>query len=172
MTRAFVGVGSNINPEENVREALRLLARHVRVVAVSTVYATAAIGRPRQPPFHNCVVEIETTIPPPELKRRVLHDIERELGRVRTADKYAPRTIDLDLLIYGDVVSAGDPLLPDPDIERRPFLAAGLAEVAPELRLPGSGRPISEIAAELSDGDLRALPEYTDMLRRDINHER
>ena len=172
MARAFIGVGSNINPEDNVRRALRLLARRVRLVAASTVYRTAAIGRPEQPPFYNCVVEIETAIPPVELKRQVLRGIEAELGRMRADDRYAPRTIDLDLIMYDDLVSRGDPVLPDPDIERRPFLAAGIAELAPDLMLPGSGRPIAEIAAALPAPALHVLPEFTNLLRRDIEDER
>lgn len=172
MARAFIGVGSNIDPQENVRRALRLLARHAHLVAVSTVYRTPAIGRPEQPRFYNCVVEIETAIPPAELKRRVLRGIETELGRVRSDDKYAPRTIDLDLLIYDEAVSTDDPILPDPDIERRPFLAAGIAELAPDLTLPGSGRPIAQVAAALPASALHALPEFTNLLRRDIEDER
>lgn len=169
VARAFIGVGSNINPEENMRRALRLLAEQVRVMRVSTVYRTEALGRPGDPSFYNCVVEIETEIPPEDLKRRVLRRIEADLGRSRTADKYAPRTMDLDVLLYGDmVVSAGDLVLPDPDITKRPFLAIPLRELAPDLPLPGTGRSIADAAAAFAHHQMQPLPEYTTLLRRDI----
>lgn len=173
MARVFVGVGSNLRPEENVREALRLLAREVRLAAVSTVYRTPALDRPHQPLFYNCAVEIETEMPPEELKRSVLRRIEQELGRVRGEDKYAPRTVDLDLLVYGDLVaSSDDVVIPDPEIARRPFVAIPLAELAPDLELPGAGRRLREIAAELASCGLEPLADYTAALRREIEHER
>jgi len=169
VARAFIGVGSNINPEENTRRALRLLAERLRVMRVSTVYRTEALGRPDDPGFYNCVVEIETEIPPEDLKRRVLRRIEADLGRSRTSDKYAPRTIDLDVLLYADVVvSAGELVLPDPDITKRPFLAIPLRELAPDLTLPGTGQRVADIAAALAGRQMQPLPEYTALLRRDI----
>ena len=98
MARAFIGVGSNVEAGENVRRALRLLAQEMRVVGVSTVYETEPEGRPEQPRYYNCVVEIETEAPPAELKQS-LREIEDRLGRERSDDRYAPRIIDLDLLI-------------------------------------------------------------------------
>ena len=173
MARAFIGVGSNINPEENVRGALRLLGQQVRIAGVSTVYRTRALDRPGQPQFYNCVVGIETEIPAAELKRSVLRRIEHELGRVRSADKYAPRTIDLDVLIYGDmVVETEGVVIPDPEIARRAFLAIPLHELAPDLVLPGSGRRIAEAAAQLGSQEMEPLPRYTELLRRDVAHER
>jgi 2-amino-4-hydroxy-6-hydroxymethyldihydropteridine diphosphokinase len=170
MARAFVGVGSNIDPADNVRKALRLLAKDMRVVAVSTVYETEPEGRPDQPRYYNCVVEIETEEDPPELKR-ALRRIEERLGRVRTADKYASRTIDLDLLAYDDlVIETAELTLPDPDIATRAYLAAALAELAPELALPGIGMTAAELARKLSKRGLRALVEYTAALRREVAH--
>lgn len=171
MARAFIGVGSNINPEDNVRRALRRLAREVRVVGVSTVYRTQALDRPEQPRFYNCAVEIETHLPPAELKQSVLRRIEDELGRVRTGDKSAPRTMDLDLLLHGnEVVATEDLVVPDPDIARRPFLAIALHELAPDLILPGSGQAIKGIAAGLAGEPMEPLPEYTESLRGEIEH--
>src|SRR5512143_1899534 len=124
MVRAFVGIGSNIDPAQNVRAALRCLARQTRLVAISTVYLTEPLGRPEQAPYYNCVAEIATDVPPTELKYGMLRGIEDALGRRRTQDKYAPRTIDLDLLAYGDLVLDTEGMrLPDPDILQRPFLA-------------------------------------------------
>src|SRR5262245_53443950 len=98
MTRAFIGVGSNIAPEENIREALRRLTQSVHVVSISTFYREPAIDRPEDPDFYNGVVAIDTDLPPGKLKGAVLRRIEAALGRRRSADKYAARTIDLDLL--------------------------------------------------------------------------
>ena len=79
MARAFIGVGSNIDPERNVLLGIQRLAQHVRVAGVSTVYRTAPIGRPEQADYYNCVVAVETALPPLELSQ-LLHEIERELG--------------------------------------------------------------------------------------------
>jgi 2-amino-4-hydroxy-6-hydroxymethyldihydropteridine diphosphokinase len=169
LARAFIGVGSNINPQDNARRALRLLAAQVRVIGISTVYRTAALGRPDDPGFYNCVVEVETQMPPQDLKRRVLRRIEAELGRRRTADKYAPRTIDLDVLLYDEVVmNEGGLVLPDPDIAKRPFLAIPLHELAPALTLPDTGRRVADIAAAFAGHRMQPLPQYTALLRRDI----
>jgi len=169
VARAFIGIGSNINPEQNVRRALRLLAKRVRVTGVSTVYRTAALGRPGDPSFYNCVVEVETQIPPEDLKRKVLRRIEAELGRSRTDDKYAPRTIDLDVLLYNDVVmNQGGLVLPDPEIAKRPFLAIPLHELRPALTLPDTGGRVADIAAAFAGHDMQPLPQYTALLRRDI----
>jgi dihydroneopterin aldolase/2-amino-4-hydroxy-6-hydroxymethyldihydropteridine diphosphokinase len=173
VTRAFVSVGSNIDPAENVEKAIRLLARSVRVVSLSTVYLTEAEGRPGQPPYYNCVVEIETELPAFELKHQILRSIEAELGRVRGADKYASRTIDLDLILFDELVTTTEDLtLPDPDIVRRPFIAIPLHELAPDLMLPGSGQRISELATALPGDAMKTLDGYTKHLRKEILHER
>jgi 2-amino-4-hydroxy-6-hydroxymethyldihydropteridine diphosphokinase len=164
MARAFVSIGSNIDPARNVEAALRALARHVAVTGISTVYLTSAEGRPEQPSFYNCILEISAEINPLDLKFRVLRPIEAALGRERSSDKYAPRTIDLDLVLYGDLVMNEEGLvLPDPEIYRRSFLAVPLAELAPELILPGSDVRVSELARRF--GPMQPLESYTEGLR-------
>ncbi|MEA3403390.1 MAG: 2-amino-4-hydroxy-6-hydroxymethyldihydropteridine diphosphokinase [Armatimonadota bacterium] len=168
MARVFVAIGSNIDPERNVREAVRALAREVQVVGTSTIYAIAPLRRPEQPTFYNAVAEIETDIPPRKLKFKVLRRIEAQLGRVRTEDRWAARTIDLDIAVYDDLVISDEDLhIPDPEIAERPFLAVPLAELAPDLALPGIERTLSEIAAAFGDRDMRPLPEYTQSLREE-----
>ena len=138
MARAFVSVGSNIDPADNVKKAVRLLGAQTRILATSTVYLTEPLGRSGQPPYYNCVLEIETGTPPLDLKLTVLRRIEDSLGRLRGSDKFAPRTIDLDLILYDDITIAGEVLtIPDPDILQRSFLAIALYELAPDLVLPG-----------------------------------
>ena len=166
-----MSVGSNINPAANVRKAIRRLALQVQVVGVSTVYCTEPVGRLEQQPYYNCVAEIVTEASPVELKHRVLRGIEADLGRERSEDKYAPRTIDLDLIAYDDLVMETDGLtLPDPQILRRPFLAIGLRELAPRWTVQGLNRPMEEVAAALPQGSMKPLANYTLLLRRGIRH--
>jgi 2-amino-4-hydroxy-6-hydroxymethyldihydropteridine diphosphokinase len=168
MPRAYLAVGSNLDPEDHVRRALRLLRERLRITAISSFFRTPPLGRPEQPDFLNGVVEVETDLPPREL-RAVLREIEAGLGRVRTADKFAARTIDLDLIVYAKVKEK-DPRLPDPEIAERDFLAVPLAELAPELRLPGRGETLAELAAALPREGLTALPAYTRELREELTH--
>jgi len=167
MSRAFVAFGSNIDPEHNVRHAVRLLAARSQLLALSTFYRTAPAGGATGAAFINGMAEIETELLPLELKDRVLRAIERELGRVRVADKNAARTIDLDLVHYDDrVVASPELALPAPEIGERSFVAAPLAELAPDLRLAGSGVAVRELAARLGRSGLEALPALTAELRR------
>jgi len=167
MVRAFIGIGSNIEPAKNVRAAIRSLARQTRLVGISTVYCTDALDRPEQPPYYNCVVEIETEAPPAKVKHD-MRTIENNLGRKRTADKYAPRTIDLDLIAYGDMAMDADGIrLPDPEILERPFLAIPLSELAQDMVLAGYGLRISEAAARLPQDKMKPLQDYTRLLREE-----
>jgi len=173
MTRAYVSIGSNIDPETNMRSAILRLTETVRVKAISMVYRTEPVGREGQPPYYNCVVEIETDLPPRDLKFQVLRRIESELGRTRGTDRFAARTIDLDLVLYDELVMTSEDLaLPDPDILRRPFLAVPIQELAPGLVLPGSGLNISEVASALPRTGMVPLENYTERIRKEILHER
>jgi dihydroneopterin aldolase/2-amino-4-hydroxy-6-hydroxymethyldihydropteridine diphosphokinase len=173
MARAFVSIGSNIEPAKNVEKAIRLLSLEVSITGISTVFMSEAEGRPGQPRFYNCVVEIETELPPVKLKYEVLRRIEADLGRVRSADKYAARTIDLDLIIYDElVITTADLILPDPDIRKRPFLAVPLRELAPDLAIPGSNLRIEEAAGKPSQHAMEPLEGYSTHLRKEILHER
>ncbi len=142
------------------------MARQARLRGMSTVYRSAALERPEQPPYFNCVVEMDAEDPPRIFKHTVLRPIEARLGRERAEDKYAARTIDLDLILYDDLVLDGpDIRLPDPDIVRRPFLAIPLFELAPDLVLPGFNQKISEVAGRCSRDSLEPLDAYTLKLR-------
>ena len=172
MERIFVSLGSNIEPEENLRRGLELLGETVEVLRISTVYRSAAWGRPEQEPFLNAVAEIQTPLPPVELRGK-LREIEARLGRQRTADKFAPRTLDIDLIVYGRrQETQGELWLPDPEIAERPFLVVPLAELDPELRLPGRTETVAEMATWLTGAGLTALAEYTAELRKVLNGSR
>ena len=173
MAQAFISIGSNIDPETNVRSAIHRLGLKARITAISTVYRTEPVGREGQPLFLNCVVKIETDLPPRELKFQLLRVIEAELGRVRSNDKFAARTIDLDLILYDEVVmKTPDLALPDPEIPKRPFLAVPLHELAPGLVLPGSGQRIQDAAASLARNTMMPLSAFTEQLRKEFLHER
>lgn len=162
MTRAFIGVGANIDPEANVRRALRLLARETAVVAISTFYRTPAEGRPEQPDYVNGVVEVETALGPRELVGRVLHGIEDALGRRRSEDRFAARPIDLDLLVHDGVALRVE------EIEQRAFVAVPLAELAPELSLPDGQGPMSAVAARFAGSPMTRLEEFSESIRREV----
>ena len=146
--RAYLCLGSNIQPEHNIREAVRLLRERARVTKLSTCWETEAVRGastlPSAPNFLNIAALVETPLPPGALKEQLLDPIERELGRVRTADKYAPRTIDLDITLFDEQVL-------DPEIWRRVYLATIMSELLPELRHPESGERLEDLAHRLRE---------------------
>ncbi len=169
MARAFVAIGSNINAAENVRAAIGMLAQRMPLLGISTVYCTEPLERSEQPAFYNCVVEVDAAMSPRDLKFRVLRPIEEALGRKRSSDKHAPRTIDLDLILYDDLILKDrDLVLPDPEIASRFFLAVPLAELDPDLVIPGTGEHTSGLAAGFSGEKARPLMDYTASLKRDL----
>lgn len=174
MTRAYVGLGSNVDPETNIRVAVRLLAERVYVVALSTFYRTESVPS-GAPAFINGALALETHRQALALKREVLRYVEERLGRKRTPDKNAPRTIDCDLLVYGDEVTHDPELvLPSSDIEEHPFVSIPLIEIAPDLVLPGSRRRLIDVCASVSLHAMLPLPELTDAVRRElqeVSHE-
>lgn len=141
MTRAFLGLGSNVGDRAGyLREAVRRLdAPDLRVTDRSPVYETAPWGRTGQPTFLNQVVAVDTTLAPRALLERCLA-VERSLGRVR-GERWGPRPIDVDVLLYDEaVVREADLTVPHPELARRAFVLVPLADVAPHLRLPdGTG---------------------------------
>jgi len=164
---AYVAVGSNIKPERHVPWALATLAEVVEVLGSSTFYRTAPLGDRDQPRFVNGVWQIATAIEPRRLKYEVLRGVEAAVGRVRSDDRFAPREIDLDLILYGDrAIDEPGLELPDPEIEERPFIAVPLLELAPELVLPGGGgRPLAAETVVERTSELEPLPELSARLR-------
>ncbi len=142
MTRAWISIGSNIEPEENVRSALTLLEARYGPLVVSPVYRTPAEGFEGDD-FLNLVVGIDTN-EPPDMVRRALRQMEDARGRVRGSEKFSARTLDLDLLTWGDRVDAGLGL-PRGEILEYAFVLRPLAEVAPEERHPLTGKTYAEL---------------------------
>lgn len=166
---AYIAVGSNIEPQRNISAALALLRDHVRVTDVSTFFRTAAIDRPDQPDFLNGVFAVRTAVGPRVLKFDILRGIESQLGRLRTTDKYAARTIDLDVVLYGqEVTDDPDLCLPDKDITR-PFIGLAVLELAPDLVLPDSRRPLASIFSPRDREMLYPMIEFTRQLKGSIS---
>jgi 2-amino-4-hydroxy-6-hydroxymethyldihydropteridine diphosphokinase len=144
--RAYLGLGSNLGDRsENLRRAVALLGARdgVAVVRTSSVYETAPVG-PSQPDFLNAVAEVDTTLSPRDLLEACL-GVEEEMGRVRR-ERWGPRVIDVDLLLYGDErVDEPDLVVPHPRMHERAFVLVPLAELAPDVVLP-DGRTIGEAA--------------------------
>lgn len=152
--RVLISLGSNIDPRVNLPRAIARLASEIDVVAVSSLYASAARGSPGAPPFLNAALAADSSLDPYQLKFGVLRPLEAELGRVRSADRNAPRPIDLDLALYGDHVIddvEGGLRVPDPDIETCAHVALPLAEIAPATRHPVLGTTLNELATRLRD---------------------
>jgi 2-amino-4-hydroxy-6-hydroxymethyldihydropteridine diphosphokinase len=151
VARAYVGVGANLGPREaTILRAVDLLAAQpgIELLELSSLVETQPFGVTGQPDFVNGAVSLETTLPPRELLDALL-GIERELGRVRTGQLWEPRTIDLDLLLYGDeVVDEPGLTVPHPRLHERRFALEPLAEIEPGLEIPGRGR-VSDLLAEL-----------------------
>lgn len=154
MTRAYVGLGANLGDREStIRRALVLLGERlgVKIVLVSTLRETVPVGLVEQPPFLNGVAMVETTLDPESLLDELLA-VELELGRDRGGPRYGPRTIDLDLLLYGErVVDRPGLTVPHPRLHERAFALEPLVELDPTLRIPGRGT-VAEVLTGLHSG--------------------
>ncbi|HVN62471.1 MAG TPA: 2-amino-4-hydroxy-6-hydroxymethyldihydropteridine diphosphokinase [Gaiellaceae bacterium] len=147
MARVHIGLGSNLGDREAaLRGALELLGDDV--VAVSSFRETDPVGYLDQPRFLNAAAALETALEPRALLDRLL-EVERELGRTRDGPRFGPRTIDLDLLLYGDrVIDEPGLVVPHPRLAERRFALEPLAELDPDLVVPGLGR-VSDLLARL-----------------------
>jgi 2-amino-4-hydroxy-6-hydroxymethyldihydropteridine diphosphokinase len=157
MATAYIALGSNLASKHGGRAqtlaaATERLGDRGTIVARSSLYETEPVGYREQPVFLNAVLALETKLEPLALLRALLA-IEREFGRDRSHGVVkGPRTLDLDLLLMGDAVVAGEELtLPHPALTQRRFVLAPLAEIAPQLRHPLRDATMEELLAELSD---------------------
>jgi 2-amino-4-hydroxy-6-hydroxymethyldihydropteridine diphosphokinase len=163
---AFISIGSNIDPERHLPLAIRCLREIGAVIAVSMVYQNPAIGMTPQPDFLNAAALVETELPPLTIRDH-LRRIEADSGRVRSEDKFAPRTLDLDLGMLGSVVHQDDLLtIPDPDILTHAHLAIPFAELAPDHPHPLTGEILQAIAERLgSSAVMKPRPDVADSLQ-------
>lgn len=154
--KAFIGLGSNLGDrEQHLRQALEQIEQlpESTIVRASSLYDTEPVGAPGQPHFLNAVVWIETRMPPRQLLWNLLR-IEKRLGRVRT-QRWGPRTIDLDLLMVGDmVIDEPELTLPHPRMTERSFVMVPLVELDPLAIHPVTGQTLLSILQRLGDRPL------------------
>jgi len=155
MKKAYIALGSNLgNRLENLKHSLKLLSteRGITVTAISAVYETEPVGGPGQGPFLNACAKVRTRLTPTILLLEML-DVENNMGRVRE-ERWGPRLIDLDLLVY-DRTTISSPLLelPHPRLVERDFVLIPLADIAPNLTIPGQEKTVSEIISNRKSTD-------------------
>ncbi|HEY6837894.1 MAG TPA: 2-amino-4-hydroxy-6-hydroxymethyldihydropteridine diphosphokinase [Geobacteraceae bacterium] len=161
LNEAYLSLGSNIEPEANLPAAVRELARFGRIVRVSSVWESPPEGFADQPHFLNAALLLETHLPAAELKERAIAAIEARLGRQRSANRNAPRTIDIDIMLFNhECLTIGSRTIPDAEVLERPFVAIPLAEIAPAYRHPVTGETLAVIASRFD-------PLKAGLVRRD-----
>jgi 2-amino-4-hydroxy-6-hydroxymethyldihydropteridine diphosphokinase len=152
--RVYVAMGSNLGDRDaNLAAGLAALraTKGVEVVAVSPLYETDPVGPPPQGSYLNGAIELATTLAPDALLERLL-EIEVSRGRTRGPDRNAPRTLDLDLLLYGDRKLVGPDLeIPHPRLAERAFVLEPLSDLAPDLIHPTLGETIEALACRVRD---------------------
>ncbi|MDN6681302.1 MAG: 2-amino-4-hydroxy-6-hydroxymethyldihydropteridine diphosphokinase [Enterobacterales bacterium] len=152
MTRVYIALGSNLaNPLHQVQSALNALAElpQTKLIATSSLYRTPPLGPQDQPDYLNAVVALDTDLSAENLLDHT-QKIELEHGRVRKDERWGPRTLDLDILLFGDEIINTERLtVPHYDMKNRQFMLYPLAEIAPELRFP-SGESLQSVIAQLS----------------------
>lgn len=156
--RAFLSLGSNLgNRRSTLEAALAALegSGAVHIVRRSALYETAPVGKTDQPRFLNLAAEVETDLTPEDLLV-LCQSVERDLGRVRR-ERWGPRTVDIDLLLYdGRTVSGPALTIPHPEMTRRRFVLEPLLEIAPDAALP-DGRPLAAFLPSVADQDVRRV---------------
>ncbi len=163
---AYIGLGSNLGDRHNsIETAINMLAEteHIEVARVSDLIETPPLGSGDQPNYLNAVAEIKTTLTAENLHKK-LADIETALGRVRT-EKWSPRIIDLDLLLFGsESINTPDLTVPHPQMHLRSFVLSGLCRLNPELPHPVIKEPVSELAARLGGADFVLDPKQPQLV--------
>ena len=159
---AFLSLGANIEPEKNLPAAVELLAEYGRLAAVSTVWETEPLGSQDAPRYLNAAVLLETRLSAEELRFGAIAAIETRLKRQRSADKFAPRTIDIDIILFNqDIIELGHRHIPDAELLERDFVAIPMAELAPDYVHPENGMSLRQIADrfELDPDKMKPRPD-------------
>jgi len=138
---AYLNLGSNIQPETNLLKAVELLSKYGEILKTSNVWESEAVGT-QGPNYLNVCILFRSRFTQIELKERVTRRIEAQLGRQRTADKYSPRSMDIDIVLFDDSPAQGD-------LWELAYVVVPLAEIYPEYRNPVSDEKVSETASRL-----------------------
>lgn len=153
----YLGLGSNINPAMNIVKAIYLLRQFVEIESISSAWETIAVGSPG-PNFINIAVRVRSSLSADKLKNEVIRTIESKLGRVRTKDKNAPRTIDIDILIVDDQIT-------DDQIWSSAHVAVPLSELKPNLTHPRTEQELIIVANQLSlEARIKPCQEITQIV--------
>lgn len=156
---AYIGLGSNLaNPALQIKSARTAITQiaGVKELAFSSLYHSPPMGPQDQPDYVNAVMRVATGLPPMDLLR-CLQRIENDQGRVRKDQRWGARTLDLDVLIYGDrIIELPDLIVPHPGLAERAFVLYPLHEIAPQLLVPGKGR-IADLLAKCPMNELKRL---------------
>lgn len=148
MERVFIGLGSNLaEPRQQLRGAVDALARipETRIAAVSSLYISDPLGPPDQPRYHNAVAALDTSLAPLALLD-ALQSIELAQGRERKAERWGPRTLDLDILLFGErLIDEPRLTVPHYHLHARPFVLYPLADVAPQALQLADGRRLADL---------------------------
>lgn len=168
----YISIGSNIDPEVHIPKAIRMLHNFAEIedLCVSSFYVSEAVGPSNQPRYRNGAARLITSLEPDTLRRDILRRIEHDCGRVRKADRYAPRTLDLDIVLFGDRIIATDVMtIPDPAIWEHIFVTIPLLEIAPGLQIPGRNVPLSEMVPTVDPASL-SIDDSLNRLIQEGNH--
>lgn len=161
MTAVWISVGSNIEPEQNIESAFDLVRKLGTIRVVSKFYLTPAIGSLPQADFYNGMMVLDTELGPMELKRS-LRNIETSLGRMRNVDRFAPRSIDLDIVLFDDEVIRNEEIVvPDPDLFDRYFLAFLVHETSTDCLIPGTMATVSQLLEGLVPQPMTPLAQFS-----------
>ncbi len=162
MPEIFIGIGSNIDPENHIRTAVQRLRTRFGTLQISPVYRNPAVGFVGDD-FLNLAVGMQSDEPVVEM-RAALDEIETRCGRVRGSPRFAPRTLDLDLLLYGDLVTETPVRLPRLEILQYAYVLKPLADLAGERRHPLTGRSLAQHLRDLGSASRALLPVKLDGL--------
>jgi 2-amino-4-hydroxy-6-hydroxymethyldihydropteridine diphosphokinase len=156
MPRGYISIGSNIDKDKNILASLQALEHHFGKLAVSSIYESAPIGFSGDP-FYNLVVGFDSDLEVKEVAKQ-LRQIELDNGRTRDCQKFSPRTLDLDLILYGDlIVNDGRLRIPRDEIESYAFVLEPLAEIAPSLKHPVNHISYAELWEKFDKNDLKQI---------------
>lgn len=157
MTLAYIGIGSNLGePEQQIHQAVNALEQiqNTTLAEISSLYFSRPMGPQDQPDYMNAVAALETTLTPLELLDALQH-IENEAGRVRKDERWGPRVLDLDILLFGEQVIDNERLtVPHYGMKLREFVLIPLAEIAPDLTLPDNSK-VTELCQQIATNGLK-----------------